>query len=108
MDYQLVGGEDPVTYLLWFLDNATETPTPTRLSDFYAKPRAGQNVPAHAVWPTNGAAGGLANDGGAQGIITWPGIAACTGGVFAGVPPGGDFVPRSACGIGYKSPGYRT
>lgn len=107
-------GGDPVTYLLWLLDTGVtpaETPTPTRLRDIWITPRAGQTLRDHAVYPSTGlsdsngqAVGALTADVGASAF--WPAFLQANGVVSKGPRPQGDFVPASAVGWNYLSPGY--
>jgi hypothetical protein len=98
-------GGDGNTYLLWFLDDNTQTPYPVRLEDVWCAPRSGQNVAAHAVWPASSQAniGALAL---ADTTVRWPPLLRISGVVNPGAPSAGDFVPANSVGLGYVSPGY--
>jgi hypothetical protein len=91
-------------YVLWLTSGATGCEaTPTTLSDVYVQPRSGNQF-ERTIWPSP-----INNHPCAariqSGFADWPSLPAITGGVHAGTPPGGDFVPAGAAGIGYVSPG---
>lgn len=112
IDLGYEAGGDPVTYLLWLQDsNAAQSPVRTLLSEVYVEPRAGQTIPAQAVFPSTGevdtsakAIGALSFDGGASAY--WPDEVATTGSAKTGPPTTGEFVPAGVAGFGYVSPGY--
>lgn len=108
LSYTGPGEEQEVTYLLWFLDNESQTPYPVTLNRVYVNPRSGQTVAANAVWP-NSAQTGFGAYANPDGTVTWPanGPMQVAGVVTPGVPPNGDFVPANSVGAGYVSPGYQ-
>jgi hypothetical protein len=55
------------------------------------------------VWPQSNAALACPETGAA--LASWPALPV-SGGVEAGAPPGGSFVPAGVAGLGYRSPGY--
>lgn len=110
MDFAYEAGGDPVTYLLW-LASESETPYPVFLSEVYVEPRATQNLIEHAVWPKTGQKNGSevligAETSDAGATAHWPEAEKVTGFVTRGTPPEGEFVPTTAAGFGYVSPGY--
>ena len=80
------------------------------LNDFYGDPPGGGKL-QRFMWPTDymgtsGCASSLTGNGLAA---YWPALAAKVSGVMQlGPPPGGDFVPAGAVGVGYVSPGYQA
>lgn len=99
-------GGDAYSYLLWLRDNAADLAYPVRLSEVYVAPRAGQTLGANAVWPDSAQGGGIGAIVQPDGSVRWGGTMRVSGAVRPGRPAGGDFVPASAVGIGYVSPGY--
>jgi hypothetical protein len=86
-------------------------PFPMTLHDVWIAPAQGERL-LDAVTDQlvvggirRGFAPRLADDGSS---VSWPGDPFLSGSIRAGVPPGGDFVPASAVGLGYRSPGYRS
>lgn len=120
MDYANFGyeeGGDEITFVLWFGPG----PSPTELPSFdvylgknvYVTPRAGQKLAKACVWPPEGTLNLKGEPVGAEEFeingrkaIKWPEASRIHGYVQEGPPPGGDFVPKANCGIGYVSPGY--
>lgn len=101
---------DPITYALWLAAGA-QAPIPTKLTEVFIEPRAGQTLIDSTVWPKAGQVNGSGEAIGAEssdGGLTahWPARTLINGSVAKGVPPGGDFVTALQCGIGYVSPGY--
>ncbi|HEX6681994.1 MAG TPA: hypothetical protein VF062_04335 [Candidatus Limnocylindrales bacterium] len=94
-------------YLLWVSPpgrNSTGIGPFYDFSDFYIQPRAGTTL-GKTIWPDTGVtANPLVVD--ANGFATWPTMSNVVGGIQGGLPPGGDFVPSGAAGLGYVSPGY--
>jgi hypothetical protein len=69
-------------------------------NDYASEPPPG--AVTNAVWPYP--------DCGARysrGAVSWPG-SRIDGSLRIGVPPGGDFVPVGAVGVGYRTPGYQS
>lgn len=92
-------------HLLW-LTSGTRTCAgyPVQLRDFYIEPRPG--VPfGKSVWPQWRRPAGC-NARARHGVITWPGLTSVNGGVRAGSPPRGEYVPPGVAGSAYASPGY--
>jgi hypothetical protein len=86
----------------WWLTNGTDCKTgPLSLSNDYASgPRGDLN--AAKVWPDP-----ADHNCGARysrGVVSWT-DAPIQGSIRIGMPPGGDFVPPGAVGLGYRSPG---
>lgn len=109
--YTAIAG-DPVTYLLWDMDQATHAPyQPVSLDQVYFSPRSAQNL-SQCAWP---APGTLNSDGLAIGSVTsdgwmtasWPALANIQGQLTSGAPPGGDWASAASVGLGYVSPGYQ-
>lgn len=70
----------------------------------YVEPRANRTL-GNSVWPqTSDPEHPLVIT---NGFGTWPSLPRTTGGVHAGPPPGGDYVPVGVAGYGYVSPGYQ-
>lgn len=80
-------------------------PVPTFFSNVYAVPRSGENLDT-TVFPGPTTADPLERPAFSNGFLTWPNLSWVSGGIRQGSPPGGDFVPSGAAGIGYISPGY--
>lgn len=91
------------TFLLW-LSNACEI-YPISLNNVYATPRNGQTLLNNTVYPTSSVPSGCALA--AQGSdVYWPTLTSVHGTVKLGPPPGGQYVPASAVGLSYSSPGW--
>jgi hypothetical protein len=58
---------------------------------------------ANSVWPQKNSPAACHESGADFG--TWPALP-YAGGVTAGAPAGGSYVPAGAAGLGYVSPGY--
>jgi hypothetical protein len=88
----------------WWLTNGTDCKTgPLFLSNDYASGPRGDLIAAR-VWPDP-----ANHNCGAQysrGVVSWT-DAPIQGSIRIGMPPGGDFVPPGAVGLGYRSPGYQ-
>lgn len=80
-------------------------PVPTFFSNVYAQPRTGENLDT-TVFPGPTASNVAERPVLSNGFLSWPNLVWVTGGLRQGTPPGGDFVPSGAAGIGYTSPGY--
>jgi hypothetical protein len=90
--------------IAWWLTYGTGCRAgPISLSDDYSDaPRTDPTT--SGIWPDPGARACGARD--VRGIVTVPGPG-IKGSIRLGPPPGGDFVPPGAVGLGYRSPGYR-
>jgi hypothetical protein len=87
----------------WLTWGTTCTAGPISLTNDYSNaPRF--DPTSSGIWPDAGTGSCGARQ--ASGVVTVPdrGI---SGSIRLGVPAGGDFVPRDAVGLGYRSPGYR-
>lgn len=85
-------------HLIWTNPDAYEL----TLENVYIKPRPGRSF-GSSVWPQSSDSSFPANI--TNGFATWPSTGSLiTGGVREGDPPGGDFSPAAAVGIGYVSP----
>ncbi len=90
-------------HMLWLTEPRSCTGYPVALDQVWVAARPGRAL-ANSVWPGVGdgsPCAGQREDGG----VGWPGLPV-RGVVRAGVPPGGDYVPRWSVGVGYRSPGY--
>jgi hypothetical protein len=76
---------------------------PVSLADAYSsEPRTNRDPPP--IWPNPGDHRcGVRYSGG---VVSWA-EARIIGSIRTGAPPGGDFVPAGAAGLGYLSPGYQ-
>lgn len=88
----------------WWLAHGTGCESgPIYLSDDYSsEPLTDLGSPS--IWPDP-----ADHECGAQysrGVVSWR-DASINGSIRTGAPPGGDFVPPGAAGLGYVSPGYR-
>jgi hypothetical protein len=92
----LTGG----AYQLWLSDKGGRWPA-VKLDDVWIEPSPGRAF-ARTMWPDSGSNAPTISNGRA----TWSRLPV-TGSVRSGSPSGGDFVPASSVGIGYRSPGYR-
>jgi hypothetical protein len=103
--FQTPGPYDGGGHMLWITSGiSTCTSYPLSLSQVYIQPRAGRSL-FTSVWPqlsSSLACPGISADGG----LSWPSLGV-SGGVAAGMPAAGDFVPAGVAGIDYASPGYR-
>lgn len=88
-------------HMLWLHDDCSVGSV--TLSNVYVTPEPGVRL-GKAIWPEdeNGSCPALVIDNRA----TWPHLPQVSGSVVGGAPPGGDFVPAGAAGLGYVSPGY--
>jgi hypothetical protein len=77
---------------------------PLTLENVYVSPRAGKEFD-RSVWPSAAHASCPVTI--SDGVATWSRAVRIVGTVRQGTPPGGDYVPEGAVGIGYVSPGYR-
>jgi len=92
-------------HMVWLTTGSTTCTTyPVSLSNVYVRPRTGRTL-ANSVWPQLNAPIGCHEAG--TTIATWPALP-FTGGVQAGAPASGNYVPMGAAGLGYASPGYAT
>lgn len=94
--------------IIWLdrgLSGSVGGPVPTQFANFHAEIRAGDTLP-YAVAPSPANTDPTARPVLADQFLTWPGLGFVTGGIYDGPPPGGDYVPAGAAGIGYVSPGY--
>jgi len=102
-------------YLWWSTASAGGfncTVYPTTLTNDYVNPYSSFTISHGVVWPdtntTFGCPASIAN-----GTASWPNIPNLSNGpggagvITQGQPSGGDFVPASAIGLGYISPGYQ-
>ena len=105
LKYNAITPHDTTTYLLWWLSNTTETPYPVVLRDVWVEPRGGQSLAQGCVWPNNEQTE-IGCEALPDGSVGWKAPMKVTGSVHLGPPPEGDFVPESAVGLGYVSPGY--
>lgn len=95
--YNTVSGNDPVTSLLWLNDTDSDAGAdlgkrfvPTKLTEVYITPRAGQTLAQHAVNPKTGDTINGVNVGAiadANGNASWPSVTLITGMVKVGPPP---------------------
>ena len=91
---------EPIT---WWLTHGSCQSGPITLTNAYSSKPSGHGIP-HVVWPFTSDDSCPARY--SQGAFSWPGTR-IEGSVRLGSPPGGDFVPPDAVGLGYRSPGYR-
>lgn len=87
-------------YLFW-MDPADIVPVV--FNDVWILPVTGRDF-GQSVWPGVTNATNPARV--ANGQATWPTMSKVSGHISNGLPPGGDFVPTGAAGLGYVSPGY--
>lgn len=71
-------------------------------NDYSSEPRTGLTAPS--IWPNAGYH--ICGARYSHGVVSWR-DARIKGSIRTGAPPGGDFVPPGAAGLGYLSPGYR-
>jgi hypothetical protein len=91
-------------YAWWLTYQFSCQSGPISLSDDYSSgPSA--NPSQDLVWPgpSSSPTCGARHS---RGVVSWPDLQ-IKGSISIGLPPGGDFVPASAVGLGYRSPGYR-
>lgn len=108
-----VPGDAGPTKLLYFGASQDEVAGASHriyLTEVWCDIPAGGN-PRDYVFPKEGSALGEERRGR---FIWWPGLTRAVqdlkgrpGRIWIGVPPGGDFVPAAAAGLGYVSPGYQ-
>ena len=70
--------------------------------DYSSEPRTNRTPPS--IWPNPGHHRCGARY--SRGVVSWRDVR-IHGSIRSGAPPGGDFVPPGAAGLGYLSPGYR-
>ena len=106
----IVGGAT-ARYLLWFRPN--QQSGQVTLEDVWVSvPASRAGGIGRAVWPdVNGrdpSRAIVSRESDGVRSVSWPSgmRPAVVGQVKEGVPPGGDFVPQGAVGVGYRSPGY--
>jgi hypothetical protein len=94
-----------VPRMLYMVDDSCAShPTSISFTDVYFTPHASRSFSQDTYPSTTLPVGCTASN--TNGILTWPGVPWITGSITSGNPPGGDFVPDGAAGIGYASPGY--
>lgn len=71
-------------------------------NDYSSAPRT--DPTPSGIWPDPGT--DTCGARGSRGVVSVP-DPSIKGSIRTGVPAGGDFVPRGAAGLGYRSPGYR-
>jgi hypothetical protein len=87
----------------WWLTHGTSCASgPVSLSDAYSSEPRTDGPPS--IWPNPGDHGCGAQY--SRGVVRWS-DARINGSIRTGEPPGGDFVPPGAAGLGYLSPGYQ-
>ena len=89
-------------YLYW-MDPAAKTPIV--LDDVWVDPYGTRSL-GLSVWPGNPPPSGVTAAVISGGRASWPHMSTVSGYISEGTPPGGEFVPDGAVGIGYVSPGY--
>jgi hypothetical protein len=90
-------------HMLWLTPPGSCVGYPVALDQVWIAARPGRSI-GDSVWP--GVADGSACAAvGGRGGVRWP-LLPVQGAVRAGVPPGGEFVPRWSVGAGYATPGY--
>lgn len=101
---------DANRYSYWLTYNTSCPSGSISLSNDYSQEPDG-TLAANSVWPDTAAGGGPAGCqsswNAATGQLSFPGSPQITGVLSEGLPPGGDYVPAGAAGIGYVSPGYQ-
>lgn len=91
-------------HMVW-LTKGTKTcqSGPAHLSSVYLQPRGDRSL-STSVWPPSNSSLACSASGGSP--VSWPKLPVVAGGVEAGAPPGGDYVPAGSVGLRYKTPGY--
>jgi hypothetical protein len=89
-------------YLFWQGDARV----PQTLHDVYISPAPGRSL-GDSVWPSTSDPRPLWRARVRRGIVTWPRHVRISGGIKAGMPRGGAYVPRGVAGVDYLSPGYK-
>jgi hypothetical protein len=91
-------------HMLW-LTKGTQTcqSQPVHLSNVYLQPRNDRSL-STSVWPPSSSSLGCPASGDA--LVSWPKLQVVAGGVGAGTPVAGDYVPAGSVGLRYKTPGY--
>jgi hypothetical protein len=90
-------------HMLWLTSGSSSCSAfPMTFASVYVKPRSGRTMP-NSVWPQKNTPTACRENGADFG--TWPDLP-YTGGVNAGAPADGSYVPAGAAGLGYDSPGY--
>ena len=85
----------------WWLTYGTGCQSgPVSLMNNYSSRPRGHDIP-DIVWPSDKCGARYS-----QGAFSWR-HDRIEGAIRIGIPPGGDFVPPGAVGLGYRSPGYR-
>ncbi len=91
--------------MLWLTNGNSCKTTPMSFSNVYIDNETGRVPSGSTVWPTvNSSLSCSARQSG--NAVTWPGLPSISGSVVLTAPPGGDFVPAGAAGVGYQTPGY--
>jgi hypothetical protein len=111
--YALLGSSVGSVTLYWLRDSCTagsavELTTPITLEECWADPTQKGQAFRDTVFPKahfNGSCGAV-EVAGSPNFMDWPDSSNIFGTVKRGVPGGGDFVPASAVGLNYVSPGY--
>ena len=88
-------------YLFWQGDARV----PQTLHNVYISPEHGRSL-GHSVWPSTSDPRPRWRARVRRGTVTWPRHVRISGGIKAGVPRGGAYVPRGVAGVDYISPGY--
>jgi hypothetical protein len=87
----------------WWLTYRTGCQSgPLFLINDYASNPQGHGIP-DIIWPDT--ADHICDARYSDGAFSWPDTS-IKGSIRIGIPPGGDFVPLGAVGLGYRSPGY--
>jgi hypothetical protein len=92
-------------HMLWLTSGSSSCSAfPITFGDVYVQPRSGRTMP-NSVWPQKNTPTACHESGTSFG--TWPDLP-YSGGVNAGAPADGSYVPADVAGLGYDSPGYAT
>jgi hypothetical protein len=88
-------------HMLWLTEGTSCVAYPVTLDEVYIRPRSDRPL-ENAVWPPGNSSQQCKAVG--DGTVEWP-LLPISGEVLMGPPPGGNFVPPGAAGVGYVSPG---
>lgn len=100
-------GDPTARYIFWMSDSGGAYPKVTLEHVYYRLPAERNGGVGKAVWPDkdNAQTPAVISTDSEGTHASWPSLPV-TGRLTVGDPEGGDYVPFSAIGIGYTSPGY--